>query len=232
MKAFLAWDDEIKGTRPGVLVVPEFWGLNEYALNRAEMLAELGYTALAVDMYGEGRVAADRDEAGQLMTQLLADLPECRARFSAALELLKNHATVDENRTAAIGYCMGGGIVLHMARYGLDLDVVASFHGSLPLAFAPAGEGGDVTARIVAYNGEDDSFISAEAIKAFKGEMEKTGADYQFINLPGALHGFSNPAATAKGEQFNMPLRYDALADQCSWAHLQLLLQSAFRAPG
>ncbi len=229
MKAFLTWDDEVTGRRPGVLVVHEFWGLNDYARNRAEMLAELGYTALAIDLYGEGKVAADRDEAGQLMTQLLADLPECRARFSAALELLKNHATVDENRTAAIGYCMGGGIVLHMARYGLDLDVVASFHGSLPLAIAPTGEGGDVTARIVAYNGEDDSFIPAEAIKAFKAEMEKTGADYQFINLPGALHGFSNPEATAKGQQFNMPLRYDALADQSSWAHLQLLLQSAFR---
>lgn len=231
MKGFLSWDDEVSGERPGILVVPEFWGLNDYARNRAEMLAELGYTALAVDMYGEGKVAADRDEAVQLMTRLLADLPECRARFSAALELLKNHATVDESRTAAIGYCMGGGIVLHMARYGLDLDVVASFHGSLPLAIAPAGEGGDVTARIVAYNGEDDSFIPAEAIKAFRAEMEKTGADYQFINLPGALHGFSNPEATARGKQFDMPLRYNALADQCSWAHLQLVLQSTFRAP-
>jgi len=230
MKAFLTWDDDVSGPRPGVLVVHEFWGLNDYVRNRAEMLAELGYTALAIDLYGEGKVAADRDEAVQLMTQLLADLPECRARFSAALDLLKNHPTVDKNRTAAIGYCMGGGVVLHMARYGLDLDVVASFHGSLPLAVAPAGEGGDVTARIVAYNGEDDSFIPADAIAAFKAEMEKTGANYQFINLPGALHGFSNPEATAKGERFNMPLRYDALADQCSWAHLQLLLQSAFRA--
>lgn len=229
MKGFLAWDDEISGRRPGILIVHEFWGLNDYPRNRAEMLAELGYTALAVDLYGEGKVVADRDEAAQLMNQLLADLPGCRARFCAALELLKNHAAVDENRIAAIGYCMGGGIVLHMARYGVDLDVVASFHGSLPLAVAPAGEGGEVTARIVAYNGEDDSFIPPEAIAAFKAEMEQTGANYQFINLPGALHGFSNPEATARGEKFNMPLRYNALADQCSWAHLQLLLQSVFR---
>jgi len=216
------------GPRPGILVAPEFWGLNDYSRHRTEMLAELGYTALAVDMYGEGKVAADRDEAFQLMTALLADLPECRARFSAALELLKNHHTVDDNRTAAIGYCMGGGVVLHMARYGLDLDVVASFHGSLPLAIAPPGEGGKVTARIVAYNGEDDSFFSPETIAAFKAEMEQVGADYQFINLPGALHGFSNPAATAKGKEFNMPLAYNALADECSWAHMQLLLRSAF----
>jgi dienelactone hydrolase len=229
MKAFMAWDDAVKGARPGVLVVHEFWGLNDYARHRAEMLAELGYTALAVDMYGEGKVAADRDEAGQLMTQLLADMPECRARFSAALDLLKAHETVDETRTAAIGYCMGGGVVLHMARYGLDLDVVASFHGSLPLGVAPAGEGAEVTARIVAYNGEADSFIPAEAIAAFKQEMEKTGADYQFIQLPGALHGFSNPEATAKGELFNMPLKYDALADTCTWAHMRLLLQTTFQ---
>ncbi|MDZ4729753.1 MAG: dienelactone hydrolase family protein [Xanthomonadales bacterium] len=229
MKGFLAWDGAVTGQRPGVLVVHEFWGLNDYARNRAEMLAELGYTALAVDLYGEGKVAADRDEAAELMNQLLADMPECRARFGAALDLLKAHETVDENCTAAIGYCMGGGIVLHMARYGLDLDVVASFHGSLPLAVAPAGEGAEVTARIVAYNGAADSFIPAEAITAFKAEMEKTGADYQFIQLPGALHGFSNPEATAKGEQFNMPLQYDALADTCSWAHMRLLLQWTFQ---
>jgi dienelactone hydrolase len=230
MKGFLAWDGDVNAPRPGVLVVHEFWGLNDYARNRTEMLAELGYTALAVDMYGEGKVAADRDEAVELMNQLLADMPECRARFGAALDLLKGHETVDENRTAAIGYCMGGGVVLHMARYGLDLDVVASFHGSLPLAVAAEGEGSEITARIVAYNGEADSFIPEEAIAAFKAEMKKTGADYQFIQLPGALHGFSNPAATAKGEMFNMPLKYDALADECSWAHMRMLLQTCFAA--
>lgn len=229
MKGFLAWDGAIGETRPGILVVPEFWGLNDYARTRAEMLAELGYTALAVDVYGDGKVAETRDEAAQLMTDLLADMPECRARCEAALELLKGHESVDPNRTGAIGYCMGGGIVLHLARYGLDLDVVASFHGSLPLAVAAEGEGADVTARVVAYNGEDDSFIPAEAIAAFKAEMEKTGADYQFINLPGALHGFSNPGATAKGREFNMPLKYSALADDCSWSHMQLLLQSTFK---
>jgi dienelactone hydrolase len=230
MKGFLAWDGAVPGERPGVLVVHEFWGLNDYAKQRTEMLAELGYTALAVDLYGDGNIAADSKEAGQLMNQLLADLPECRARFQAALDLIKAHETVDESRTAAIGYCVGGGVVLHMARFGLDLDVVASFHGSLPLAIPAQGEGAtEVTARIVAYNGEDDVFIPAEAIAAFKAEMNRTGADYQFINLPGALHGFTNPAATEKGEKFNMPLRYDALADQCSWAHMQLLLQSTFK---
>jgi dienelactone hydrolase len=229
MHGYLTWDADISEPRPGILVVHEFWGLNDYARHRATLLADLGYTALAIDLYGNGKNAADSAEAGQLMNQLLADLPECRARFQAALDFLKADETVDATRTGAIGYCMGGGIVLHMARYGLDLDVVASFHGSLPLAVAAEGEGARVTARVVAYNGEDDVFIPAEAIAAFKAEMEKAGADYQFINLPGALHGFTNPAATAKGEKFNMPLRYNALADQSSWAHMQLLLQSVFR---
>lgn len=229
MKAYLAWDGAVSGPRPGVLVAPEFWGLNDYAKHRAEMLAELGYTGLAVDLYGEGKVAADREEAGQLMTDLLADMPECRARFGAALDYLKAHESVDANHTAAIGFCMGGGVVLHMARYGLDLDAVASFHGTLPLAIAPEGEGSEVTARIVAYNGEADSFIPADAIAAFKAEMEKTAADYQFIQLPGALHGFSNPGATAKGKLFDMPLKYNNLADTCSWAHMQLLFQDTFQ---
>lgn len=229
MHGYLTWDADISGPRPGMLVVHEFWGLNDYARRRATMLAELGYTALAIDLYGNGKNAADSTEAGQLMNQLLSDLPECRARFNAALDFLKAEDTVDESRTGAIGYCMGGGIVLHMARYGLDLDVVASFHGSLPLGVAAEGEGAEVTARIGVYNGQDDVFIPAEAIEAFKAEMEKTGADYHFIQLPGALHGFTNPAATEKGEKFNMPLRYDALADQCSWAHMQLLLQTTFK---
>ncbi len=229
MKGFLAWDEDREGERPGVLVVHEFWGMNDYARTRAEMLAELGYTALAVDLYGDGKIAADSDEAVKLMNGLLADLPECRARFDAALDLLKSHETVDAGRTGAIGYCMGGGVVLHMARYGLDLDVVASFHGALPLAIAPAGEGAEVTARIAVYHGEADSFFTPEVIAAFKAEMEKAAADYQFISLPGALHGFSNPEATERGERFNLPLRYDALADTCSWAHMRLLLQSVFQ---
>ncbi|HET6566006.1 MAG TPA: dienelactone hydrolase family protein, partial [Xanthomonadales bacterium] len=120
MKGYLAWDGDLTDARPGILVAPEFWGLNEYAMHRAEMLAELGYTALALDLYGDGKVAADSNEAGQLMNRLLSDMPECRARFAAGLERLKAHETVDETRTAAIGYCMGGGVVLHMARYGLD----------------------------------------------------------------------------------------------------------------
>jgi len=228
MTAYLAWDSEIEGTRPGVLVVHEWWGMNDYARRRADMLAELGYTGMALDMYGGGQVADSPDEAGALMNGLLENLSTVRRRFNAALEAMQAHATVDGANCAAIGYCMGGGIVLHMARYGAGLKAVGSFHGALPLGVAAQGEGADVTARIGVYHGESDVLIPDEAVAEFRAEMEKTGADCLFIPLPTALHGFSNAAATGNGEKYGLPLRYDERADAASWNHLQLLLQSAF----
>jgi dienelactone hydrolase len=231
MRGYAAWDHRVAGKRPAVLVVHEWWGHGEYVRQRADMLAALGYTGFAVDMYGDGRTAGNPQEAQKLMGDLLGDLEGCRARFDAALDRIRTHPTVDPSRTAAIGYCMGGGIVLHMARYGADLDAVASFHGSLPLGVAPKGEGAKkITGRVVAYNGEDDKFISADAISAFKTEMEQLGADWQFINFPGAVHGFTSEEATANGEKFGLPLRYNALADHSSWAHLRLVLDAAFNA--
>lgn len=229
MNAYVAWDGDVDGKRPGVLVIHEWWGHNEYVRRRADMLAALGYTAMAVDLYGAGATADNPDEAGTLMNDLLGDLESVRARCNAALASLINHATVDASKTAAIGYCMGGGIALHMARYGARMNAVASFHGSLPLGIAPEGEGGEVTARIAVYHGEDDVFISESEIAAFKAEMKKIAADCLFITIPGALHGFSNPVATANGEKYGIPLRYNELADSCSWDHMQLFLQSAFR---
>lgn len=228
MNGYIAWDSDISGPRPGVLVVHEWWGSNDYARLRANLLAELGYTAMAVDMYGDGQTADNPDAAGQLMNGLLADLESMRARFDAALEVLKSHESTDAGRIAAIGYCMGGGIVLHMARYGADLAAVASFHGALPLGVAPAGEGGEVTARIAVYHGEDDKLVPAEAVEAFQSEMMEVDADCLFVTIPGAMHGFTNPAATVNGEKFQFPLRYNELADRCSWEHMQLVLQSAF----
>lgn len=229
MKGYIAWNPEIGGERPGVLVVHEWWGNNEYARRRADMLAKLGYTGMALDMYGGGKVAADPDEAGKLMNGLLSDLETLRERFNAALATLQAHETVDAGKSAAIGYCMGGGIVLHMARYGADLKAVGSFHGALPLGVAAEGEGGKVTARVAVYHGESDVLIPGEAVDAFRAEMKKTGADCLWVPLPTALHGFSNPAATGNGEKYGLPLRYDERADAASWNHLQLVLDSAFR---
>ena len=229
MEGYIAWDGDRAGSRPGVLVVHEWWGVNDYARRRANMLAELGYTGMAVDMYGGGRQAGNPDEAGQLMNGLLADMVTVRERFNAGLEQLQAHESTDASKSAAIGYCMGGGIVLHMARYGAALNAVASFHGALPLGIAAAGEGGEVTARIAVYHGEDDQFFTAEQVAEFKAEMRKTSADCLFVPLPGALHGFTNPLATRNGEKYGIPLRYSELADSCSWDHMQLVLQSAFK---
>lgn len=229
LQGYLAWDGARSGLRPGVLVVHEWWGHNDYVRRRADMLAELGYTALAVDMYGGGRTAGNPDEAGQLMNGLLADLDGVRQRFDAALQQLRAQETVDAAKIAAIGYCMGGGIVLHMARYGADLAAVASFHGALPLGLAADGEGGEVKARVAVYHGEDDVFFKAEEVAAFQDEMRQAEADCLFVTLPGALHGFSNPQATINGEKYGFPLRYNELADRCSWDHMRLVLESAFR---
>jgi len=226
MKGYLAWDADQDSPRPGIIVVHEWWGNNEYAHRRARMLAELGYTALAIDMYGDGKTADHPDNAAAFMNEVLQNMDAMRARFEAGLELLKKQPTVDPDKTGAIGYCFGGGVVLHMARMGADLDVVASFHGSLGLAQAPGVE--KMHTRVVAYNGEADKFIPAEQVAAFKAEMEKAGADYQLIQMPGVLHGFTNPKATENGEKYGLPLRYSALADEASWAHMRLLFEDVF----
>ena len=228
MTGFLAWDSSATEPRPGVLVVHEWWGQNEYPRERARMLAELGYTALALDIYGEGKQAEHPEDAGTFMRAALSNLPGMRDRFNAALTVLKEHPGVDPDNIAAIGYCFGGGVVLHMARYGADLKAVASFHGSLGLGIAPEGEGSDVTARVVAYNGEADPWVTADQINGLTTSMESAGARFELVSLPGATHGFSNPAADANGEKFGLPLAYSKLADEASWAHMQLVLQEVF----
>jgi len=226
MKGYLAYDDRIKGKRPGMLVVHEWWGLNDYARKRADMLAALGYTALAVDMYGDGKTADHPDDAGKFAGEVKKNMPVARARFLAAREVLMKQASVDDTKIAAIGYCFGGGMVLEMARAGMDLDGVASFHGSLGTS-TPA-EPGKVKTHVLVLNGADDPFVKPESIDAFKKEMEAAGVDYQFINYPGARHAFTNPGADANGKKFNLPLAYNAEADKQSWAELQKFLEHIF----
>ena len=227
MKGYIAWDSNGGGPRPGVLVVHEWWGCNDYAQRRARMLAEAGYTGMAVDLYGDGRTATNPDEAGELMNARIDDMEGTRARFMAALDTLKAHPSVDGNRTGAIGYCFGGGVVTHMARMGTPLNITGSFHGAVGLA---AMDGPDqIDCRIMVYNGEADVLIGDDQISGFQAEMAKTGAHYDFIQLPGALHGFSNPMATTNGEKYGLPLAYNELADQSSWAHLLLTLEDVFK---
>jgi len=227
MKGYLAYDESITGKRPGVLVVHEWWGLNDYARKRARMLAELGYTALAVDMYGDGKQAMHPDDAKAFSSELMKNFDVGKARFVAAMEFLKQQASVDPSRIAAIGYCMGGGVVLHMARQGVELKGVASFHGSLT-AVKPA-QSGVIKAKILVLNGGADKFITPEQIEAFKQEMKAAGADFQFISYPGALHSFTNPEATELGKKFDMPVAYNAKADKESWDEMKNFLSTIFK---
>ncbi len=226
MKGYIAWDADSDELRPAILVVHEWWGCNDYVQRRARMLAEAGYTGMAVDLYGDGRTAANPDEAGELMMARVDDMEGTRVRFNAALGALKEHHSVDGSRTGAIGYCFGGGVVTHMARMGADLDVTGSFHGAVGLAAVDGPEHFDC--RVMVYNGEADGLIGDDQISGFKATMEKTGASYDFIQLPGALHGFSNPLATGNGEKYGLPLAYNKLADESSWAHLLLTMEKVF----
>lgn len=227
MKGYLAYNDKIEGKRPGILVVHEWWGLNDYTRRRARMLAELGYTALALDMYGEGKQATHPDDAGKLATEVMKNFDMGKARFLAGEDLLKKQPTVDPDRIAAVGYCFGGGVVLNMARQGADLKGVVSFHGSLA-AVKPA-ETGAVKAKLLVLHGADDKFTTPDQIEAFKQEMKNAGADYKFIAYPGAMHAFTNPDATAYGKKFKIPIAYNKKADKESWQEMKKFLEKTLK---
>jgi len=226
MKGYLAYDASQEGPRPGILVVHEWWGHNAYARKRADMLAEMGYTALAVDMYGNGKTADHPDDAGKFSQEVFQNIESGMARFNAALELIKSHKTTDPEKVAAIGYCFGGGVVLHMARSGADLDGVVSFHGSLATK-TPAQEG-SVLAAVLVCHGADDSFVQPEQVVEIQAEMEAAKVDFTFIAYPGAVHSFTNPDADVFGKKFELPLAYNEAADSQSWKDMQEFFDRIF----
>jgi len=226
MKGFLAYDKNIKTKRPGVLVVHEWWGHNDYARKRALMLAGMGYTALAVDMYGDGKTADHPDNAGKFAQEVAKNMPVAKTRFEAAMKLLDRHKSVESGRIAAIGYCFGGGVVLNMARAGVDLKGVASFHGSLPPLVA--AEKGKVKAKIAVFTGADDPMAPKAQVDAFAKEMDQAGVEYKLVSYPGVKHSFTNPDADAYGKKFNLPLAYNAKADKDSWKQLDEFLVELF----
>jgi len=226
MKGYLAYDDGSSGKRPGILVVHEWWGQNEYVRKRARMLAELGYVALAVDMYGEGKVADHPDDAGKFSGEIRKNMDLGRRRFEAARKLLAGHPLTDPTRIGAIGYCFGGSVVLQMARDGSDLAGVASFHGGLSTD-SPAKKGA-VKAKVLVATGADDTFVPPDQVEAFRKEMRDAGADFRVISYPGAVHSFTNPDADANGKRFNLPLAYNAEADRKSWDEMKGFFSKIF----
>lgn len=225
LKGYIVHDENLEGKRPGILVVHEWWGHTPYMRKRAEMLAELGYVAIAVDMYGDGKVADHPQDAGKFMRQTFANMDEAKARFEKAIETLKNHPNVDAEKIGAIGYCFGGSVILSMANAGYDLDAVAAFHAGVQLPIPPS-EG--IKAQVLVANGADDPFVPAATVEAYKASMDAVGANYEYVSYPGAIHGFTNPDADTLGAKFNMPLAYQKEADEDSWKKMQELFKKVF----
>jgi dienelactone hydrolase len=225
LQGMLAWNDAVTGKRPGILVIHEWWGHNEHARNAARRLAEAGYVAFALDMYGKGKVTTHPDDAMKFMAEATKDPAVVTARFNAAVAELKKDPHVDPEKIGAIGYCFGGGVALNMARAGADLDAVVSFHGALnPKPDAPPAKG-SIKPQLLVLTGEADSMVPPAQVDAFKREMTAAGARFDIVSYPGAKHGFTNPDADKAG----MPdLAYNAAADKASWAEMQKFLKRVF----
>ena len=225
LKGFVVYSDSVKGKRPAILVVHEWWGLNDYPRDRARQLAKLGYIAMAVDMYGDGKTAANPDEAQKLATPFYNNPQLAKSRLDAAIAKIKQYPETDTNNIAAIGYCYGGYVVLNAAKLGADLKGVVSFHGNL------SGVNPDkklLKAKILVCHGAADKFVGPQEVDKFKHQMDSVRADYTFKAYPNATHAFTNPAATETGKKFNMPIEYNPEADKNSWNDMKDFFSKLF----
>ena len=225
-KGYVAYDDNTKTKRPAVLVVPEWWGLGSYTRGRAKQLAGLGYIAMAVDMYGDGKVAADPKEAQALATPFYMNPQMTITKLNAAMKKFEEYQQVDTANMAAIGYCYGGFVVLNAAKLGANLKGVVSFHGNL--SGVPVDKS-KLKAKILVCHGEADQFVKKEEVDAFKHSMDSAGVTYTFKSYPNATHAFTNPNATETGKKFNMPIEYNAAADTASWKDMKDFFHDLFK---
>lgn len=204
MVGYLAYDDAKPGRRPGVLVVPDWKGLGDFAKEKAEELAATGYVALAVDMYGGGLIAQDNEEAARLAGPLKGNRAEMRARVRAAFEILAAHPQVLPEKIAAIGFCFGGTTVLELARSGAPVAGVVSFHGNLDTP-DPA-DAKQIRGKVLVLHGADDPYVPPPEVVAFQEEMQRAKVDWQLVMYGGAVHSFTNPKAgvdPSRGAAYN-----------------------------
>jgi len=222
-EGFLAWDDSIEGKRPGILVVHEWWGLNEYARSRAEQLAALGYVALAVDMYGKGKVTTHPEKASEWAKLTTSNVDEWLRRAQEGLKFLRADPKVDPTRLAAIGYCFGGATVMQLVYGGAPVKGVVSFHGSLPLP--QSSQSIHHSAKVLIAHGDADPFLTSDHIEQFKTALDTAGIDWQMVLYSGAQHSFTNPGA----DQYGLKgAKYHKKADQRSWIHMKQFFDELF----
>ncbi|MHB0775755.1 dienelactone hydrolase family protein [Halomonas sp. WWR20] len=220
-QGYLAHNANDSEPRPAVLIVHEWWGLNDYAKRRADQLAALGFVALAVDMYGEGKTAQHPGEAKEFSRQVMQDWPAARARLEAAMAALRQYPAVRDDRMAAIGYCFGGGVVMNMALAGMPLQAAISFHGSPVQAVSTPQPFSGV---VQIHNGAADPLVDAEALTSMVEMLEAQGTEVKVIQYPEATHAFTNPNADALAAEYDLPLGYNAAADAASWQAALLTL--------
>jgi dienelactone hydrolase len=223
LEGYLAYDDAAVGKRPGVLVVHERWGVNDYIRGRARQLAELGYVAFAPDIYGKGVRPPTMAVASETATVFLSDRALLRARARAGLDVLRRQDNVDASRLAAIGYCFGGAVALELARSGADLAGVVTFHGVLS---TPRPEDArNIKGKVLVLTGADDPMVSPEQVVAFEKEMRDAHVNWQVNSYGGAVHGFTNPA---NGTDPSRGIAYNAQADRRSWAEMRMFFDEVF----
>lgn len=214
MKSFIAYDESRTDKRPIVLVVPEWWGVTDLTRSKAKQLAQEGYFALVVDMYGHGRTADDPDAAMGFAGPFYKNPRLATDRLMAALEKAKTYPQADSTKTAAIGFCFGGSMVLNAAKLGAPFDGVVSFHGGLQ-GVTPSKN--TVKSRILVLNGAADPYVPAGDVANFKKQLDSVGVSYTFKDYPGALHAFTNPRADEFAKKFKMGVGYNEAADKNSW---------------
>lgn len=225
-KGFLAYDQSIKGKRPAILVVPEWWGLVDYTKMRVRQLAELGYIAMAVDMFGDGKIAVNPKDAQALTMPFYKNPQLTKGRMDAAINKIKEYKQTDPQNIAAIGYCFGGYVVLNSAKLGADLKGVVSFHGNLNGVIVDKNL---LKAKILVCHGANDKFVSQRDVDEFKHQMDSVGANYVFKVYPNATHAFTNPESTKTGKEFKLPIEYNADADKNSWVDMKTFFAGLFK---
>lgn len=223
---FLAWPESASDSTPGVLVFHEWWGLNDYARDRAKQLAEMGYVAFCADMYGDGKVTEHPKDAQGMATEARKNVAAWRKRALAALSVLKKAPNVNPNKIAAIGYCFGGSTALQLAYTGEKIEAVTTFHAALP---APSPEEAkQIKARILVCHGADDSFIPPAAVNSFKKAIDEAQVVNQLVQYPGAVHSFTVPDA----DKHNIPgMKYNKTADEESWKQMTQLFNEMLQTP-